>query len=131
MPSHAPRVPSRDRRLHSAAGVCVPRSPGAFTRSWGGTRECGESSRDHGECRFEKGAHWLTQEARAEPYQTSKQNVSKHLKAIFAEGELEQKAVVNHPSTTALDGKDYQARHYHLAAVLAAGHRVRSPSCCR
>ena len=61
-----------------------------------------------------------------ELYQTSKPNVSMHLKAIFAEGELEERAVVKHFLTTALDGKTYQVGHYHLNAVLAVGYRVRS-----
>jgi hypothetical protein len=62
----------------------------------------------------------------SELYQTTKQNVAKHLKAVFAEGELEEKAVVNHWLTTALDGKGYQVAHYHLDAVLSVGYRVRS-----
>ncbi len=44
-------------------------------------------------------------EAMADLYQTTKQNISKHLKAIFADGELDPKAVVNQTLTTALDGK--------------------------
>src|SRR5438270_82937 len=47
-----------------------------------------------------------------------------HLKAIFAEGELDEKAVVKYFLTTALDGKDYQVGHYHIDAVLA----VTTPS---
>jgi hypothetical protein len=86
-----------------------------------------EDGRSRVECRFEHGALWLSQAAMAELYQTSKQNISKHLRAIFAEGELEERAVVNYSLTTALDGKGYQVAHYHLDAVLAVGYRVRSP----
>ena len=85
-----------------------------------------EDGRSRVECRFERGTLWLSQAAMVELYQTSKQNVSKHLKAIFAEGELEERAVVNYSLTTALDGKAYQVAHYHLDAVLAVGYRVRS-----
>lgn len=63
------------------------------------------------ECRFEQGSLWLSQAAMVELYQTSKQNVSKHLRSIFAEGEMEERAVVNYSLTTALDGKTYQVAH--------------------
>jgi hypothetical protein len=86
-----------------------------------------EDGRSRVECRFEHGTLWLSQGAMVELYQTSKPNVSMHLKAIFAEGELDENAVVKHFLTTALDGKNYQVGHYHLDAVLAVGYRVRSP----
>jgi hypothetical protein len=85
-----------------------------------------EDGRARVECRFEQGTFWLSQGAMAELYQTTKQNVSKHLKAIFVEGELDPKAVVNQALTTALDGKTYSVAHYHLDAVIAVGYRVRS-----
>lgn len=62
-----------------------------------------------------------------ELYQIDKSNVSRHLRAIFAEGELEEKAVVAYFATTGLDGRNYQVGHYHLDAVIAVGYRVRSP----
>jgi len=43
----------------------------------------------------------------AELYNTTKQNLRIHLKAIFADGELAQNAVVNRWLTTAADGKRY------------------------
>ncbi|MFT3776249.1 MAG: virulence RhuM family protein [Minicystis sp.] len=85
-----------------------------------------EDGRARVTCRFEQGSLWLSQAAMAELYQTTKQNISKHLKAIFADGELDPKAVVNQTLTTALDGKTYSVAHYHLEAVLAVGYRVRS-----
>jgi hypothetical protein len=78
-------------------------------------------------CRFEQGTLWLSQAAIAELYDVSKKTVSFHLKNIFDERELEEKAVVQYHQTTALDGKAYQVGHYHLEAVLAVGYRVRSP----
>ena len=51
---------------------------------------------------------WLTQLDMAELFQTSKQNIAKHLKAIFADGELRADSVVNPWLTTAADGKSYQ-----------------------
>ena len=70
---------------------------------------------------------WLSQLGMAELFQTSKQNVAKHLKAIFADGELRAESVVNHWLTTAADGKNYRVAHYNLDAILAVGYRVRSP----
>jgi len=59
-------------------------------------------------------------------FQTSKQNVAKHLKSIFAEAELDPASVVNHWLTTAADGKNYRVAYYNLDAILAVGYRVRS-----
>ncbi len=59
-------------------------------------------------------------------FQTTKQNIAKHLKAICAEGELDAVAVVNQGLTTAADGKQYRVAHYNLDAILAVGYRVRS-----
>ena len=51
---------------------------------------------------------WLTQQQLVELYQTSKANVSEHIKHIFEEGELEEKSVVRKFRTTASDGKRYK-----------------------
>ena len=77
--------------------------------------------------RADLGTVWLTQLEMAELFQTSKQNIAKHLKAVFAEQELTQDSVVNQRLTTAADGKNYQVAHYNLDAILAVGYRVRSP----
>lgn len=73
------------------------------------------------------GTVWLTQLEMAELFQTTKQNIAKHLKAIFFEQELEPDSVVNQQLTTAADGKNYRIGHYSLDAILAVGYRVRSP----
>lgn len=86
-----------------------------------------EDGRSRVNCRFDADTLWLSQAALVELYQTSKQNIALHLKNIFAEGELDARAVVKFYLTTALDGKTYQVSHYHLDAVLAVGYRVRSP----
>jgi hypothetical protein len=85
-----------------------------------------EDGRTHVECRFVNDTLWLTQGGMAELYQTTKQNIAKHLKAIFSEGELAPDSVVNHWLTTAADGKRYQVGFYNLDAILAVGYRVRS-----
>lgn len=69
---------------------------------------------------------WLTQLEIAELYQTSKQNISKHIKAILAENELAGNSVVNFQLTTAADGKNYNTQIYALPMILAIGYRVRS-----
>ena len=79
------------------------------------------------ECRFVEESLWLSQAGMAELFQTSKQNIAKHLKAIFAEGELSRDSVVNSWLTTAADGKRYRVLYYNLTAILAVGYRVRSP----
>lgn len=78
------------------------------------------------ECRFANESLWLSQAGMAELFLTSKQNIAKHLKAIFAEGELAENSVVNSWLTTAADGKRYRVLYYNLAAILAVGYRVRS-----
>ncbi|WP_238964997.1 RhuM family protein [Pseudomonas sp. AF32] len=62
----------------------------------------------------------------AELYQTSKQNIGKHIQAIITDGELAPRAVVNQKFTTAADGKDYLTHLYALPMIIAVGYRVRS-----
>ncbi len=73
--------------------------------------------------RVDPGTVWPSQLEMAELFQTSKQNIAKHLKAIFTEQELSQDSVVNQRLTTAADGKNYQVAHYNLDAILAVGYR--------
>ncbi|WP_293002578.1 virulence RhuM family protein [Nevskia sp.] len=73
------------------------------------------------------GTVWLSQLEMAALFDTTKQNIAKHLKAVFAEGELAEHSVVNQWLTTATDGKKYRVAHYNLDAILAVGYRVRSP----
>ena len=69
---------------------------------------------------------WLTQAQMCELYQTSKSNVSEHIKHIFEEGELQEEAVVRKFRTTAADGKSYLTTYYSLDMIIALGYRVRS-----
>ena len=55
--------------------------------------------------RFEDETVWLTQQQLVDLFQTSKSNVSEHIKHIFEEGDLEEKQVVRKFRTTASDGK--------------------------
>jgi hypothetical protein len=57
------------------------------------------------EVRMDQETVWLTQIQMAELFQTTKQNVSLHVKNIFSEGELHEDSVVKDFLTTASDGK--------------------------
>jgi len=70
---------------------------------------------------------WLPQLEIAALFDTTKQNVSLHLRNAFKDGELIEEAVVKESLTTAADGKRYRTRLYNLDAILAVGYRVRSP----
>ncbi len=76
--------------------------------------------------RLEDETLWLTQAQMAELYQTSKSNVSEHIKHIFEEGELAEVSVVRKFRTTAADGKAYMTTFYNLDMIIALGYRVRS-----
>jgi len=78
------------------------------------------------EVRLEEGTVWLPQVLIAELYQTTKQNISLHIRNIFDEGELQPDSVVKEYLTTAADGKQYRTKFYNLDMILAIGYRVRS-----
>ena len=76
--------------------------------------------------KLEEETLWLTQAQMCELYQTSKSNVSEHIKHIFEEGELNKESVVRNFRITAADGKEYLVSHYNLDMVIALGYRVRT-----
>ena len=69
---------------------------------------------------------WMSQDVMANLYDTTKNNISMHLKNIFEEGELEKDSVVKKILTTASDGKKYNVLHYNLDAIIAVGYRINS-----
>ena len=78
---------------------------------------------------YDDGTVWLSQLEIAELFQTTKQNVSKHVKAIFLDGELEERATVNYKLTVQKEGNrkiSRQLAYYNLDMILAIGYRVRS-----
>lgn len=83
--------------------------------------------------KLENGTVWLNQLQIAELFQTTKQNISKHINAIFKDNELSEKVVVNYQLTTtehgAISGKTQSksVAYYNLDMILAIGYRVRSP----
>ena len=80
----------------------------------------------------EYGTVWLSQAEIAELFQTTKQNISKHIKAIFDDGELNPQVVVNYKLTTTRHGaipdkvQSKKTACYSLDMILAIGYRVRS-----
>jgi hypothetical protein len=69
---------------------------------------------------------WLTQANLVDLYQSSKSNVSEHIKHIFEEGELDEKVVVRKFRTTAADGKNYETTFYNLDLIISLGYRIKS-----
>ena len=69
---------------------------------------------------------WATQKAMAQLFDCSTDNISLHLKNIFASGELIKDSVTEKNSATAADGKKYQTMFYNLDAIISVGYRVNS-----
>ncbi|MEX2089856.1 MAG: virulence protein RhuM/Fic/DOC family protein, partial [Bacteroidota bacterium] len=69
---------------------------------------------------------WLTQQQIVKLFQSSKANISEHIKHIFQEGELRKDAVVRKIRTTASDGKSYNYDYYSLDLIISVGYRVNS-----
>ena len=69
---------------------------------------------------------WLTQQQLVELYQTSKANISEHIKNIVEDGELEEDSVVRKFRTTAKDGKNYNVAFYNLDMIISLGYRIKS-----
>jgi len=78
------------------------------------------------EVRVEGETVWLPQSQLVELFQSSKANVSEHIKNIFNEGELENNSVVRDFRTTAMDGKTYNVEHYNLDMIISLGYRIKS-----
>ncbi len=85
-----------------------------------------ENGKTHVEVKLEENTVWLTQQQMCDLYQTSKSNVSEHIKHIFEDGELNENSVVRKFRTTASDGKSYNVAYYNLDMILSLGYRIRS-----
>jgi hypothetical protein len=80
------------------------------------------------ECRFENESIWLTQALMAELFQVTPQNVTMHIKAIYAEGELEEEATCKDYLQVRKEGNREVSRRlrlYSLPVILSVGYRVR------
>ncbi len=80
----------------------------------------------HIDVKFSGETAWLSQKQLCELYNTSKANVSKHIKHIFEDDELEEEAVVRKFRTTAGDGKSYNVTFYNLDMIISLGYRIKS-----
>ena len=78
------------------------------------------------EATFENDTVWLSIDQMAELFQRDKSTISRHIKNIFEEGELNRNAVVANFATTASDGKTYQVDYYNLDVIISVGYRVKS-----
>lgn len=88
-----------------------------------------EKGRTKIDVRLQEETLWLTQQQMADLFQTTKQNISLHLKNIFEEEELEESATVKEYLTVRKEGKRRVQRklvHYNLDIIIAIGYRVKS-----
>ena len=91
-----------------------------------------EDGRTHIDVRMEQETVWLTQQQLCELYQTSKSNISEHIKHIFEDGELDENVVVRKFRTTtqhgAITGKtqSHEVTFYNLDMIISLGYRIRS-----
>jgi hypothetical protein len=85
-----------------------------------------QTQEDGVEVRLQNDTIWLSQKLMAKLFDCSSDNIGLHLKNIFSESELNEKAVTEDFSATASDGKTYNIKHYNLDAVIAVGYRVNS-----
>lgn len=86
----------------------------------------GGSSETSVEMRYEDENVWLTQKMMATLYDVSVPAINQHLKRIFSDNELEERAVIKKYLITAADGKNYNTKHYNLQAIIAVGFKVEN-----
>jgi hypothetical protein len=88
-----------------------------------------EDGKTRVECRFAEDSLWLTQALMADLFQTTPQNVTLHLKALYAEGEILLEATCKSYLQVRTEGERQvkrEVKFYNLDAILAVGYRVRS-----
>ena len=76
--------------------------------------------------RVENETVWLTQAQMKELFQTTRNNITLHIRNIFKEGELEETSVCKESLLTAADGKRYKTKFYSLDVIISVGYRVKS-----
>ena len=85
-----------------------------------------EGGEFHIEVRVENETVWLTQAQMAELFNSTRNNVTLHIKNIFQENELDAKSVCKESLLTANDGKKYRTKIYNLDVIISVGYRVKS-----
>jgi prophage maintenance system killer protein len=78
------------------------------------------------EVHLEKETVWLTQDQMADLFGRERSVITKHLRNVFKEGELEEASVRAKFAHTAADGKTYQVQCYNLDVIISVGYRVKS-----
>lgn len=78
------------------------------------------------EVRVQEENVWLTQKAIGQLFDIDRSVVTKHLKKIFTDGELDENSVCAFFAQAAGDGKTYRYKFYSLPAIIAVGYRVNS-----
>ena len=69
---------------------------------------------------------WLSLDQMAELFSRDKSTISRHIRNLFNEGELDKNSVVAKIATTASDGKTYQVDYFNLDVIISVGYRVKS-----
>ena len=85
-----------------------------------------EGGEFHIEVRVENETVWLMQAQMAELFNSTRNNVTLHIKNIFQENELDAKSVCKESLLTANDGKKYRTKIYNLDVIISVGYRVKS-----
>ena len=85
-----------------------------------------EDGLTHIDVKIENETVWLNQDQMSELFQRDKSTISRHIKNIFDEGELDRNSVVAKNATTATDGKTYDVEYYSLDVIISVGYRVKS-----
>ena len=78
------------------------------------------------EVRLDHETVWLSQDQMSELFGRERSVITKHLRNVFKEGELEEVSARAKYAHTAADGKEYQTQFYNLDAIISVGHRVNS-----
>lgn len=78
------------------------------------------------EVEIENETVWLSQQQMADLFQTTRNNVTLHIKNIFKESELDEISVCKDSLLTATDGKKYKTKLYNLDVIISVGYRVKS-----
>ena len=85
-----------------------------------------EGGEFHIEVRVENETVWLTQAQMAELFNSTRNNITLHIKNIFQEHELDANSVCKESLLTAGDGKKYKTKIYNLDVIISVGYRVKS-----
>jgi len=78
------------------------------------------------EVALEQDSAWLSLDQMTKLFERDKSVISRHIRSVFQEGELDRVSVVAKNATTAADGKIYQVEYFNLDVVISVGYRVKS-----